>query len=185
MEDIIDDIIGYIYPFMSNYLIEEREVRRKLNAIFEKHDELDKEEIIKAGWHFTKKPSKEEISKSDISNDGIEIKRMGTNEIIATLPNIESWRKREEKLGKIYEEARDIVFRKNRDYNDAFHRLYEEYGILLALIHLQEKYERVKTLSNKKAVVANETLVDSLFDLLNYAVLTIYELRIGNNVKKI
>lgn len=65
---------------------------------------------------------------------------------------------------------------KNSDYGDSFHKLFEECGITYAYGHLAEKLERINSLRKNEAKVKGESMKDSLYDLANYAILTIMEL---------
>ena len=65
---------------------------------------------------------------------------------------------------------------KNHDYGDSFHKLFEECGMTYAYGHMAEKLERVKSLMKDDAKVKGESMKDSLYDLANYAILTIMEL---------
>lgn len=65
--------------------------------------------------------------------------------------------------------------RKNHDYGDSFSRNYAEYGVVYPIIHMQEKLDRIKALSKADAKVS-ESLVDTLMDLANYAIMTLVEM---------
>lgn len=65
---------------------------------------------------------------------------------------------------------------KNSDYGDSFHKLFEECGMTYAYGHMAEKLERINSLRKNDAKVKGESMKDSLYDLANYAILTIIEL---------
>jgi hypothetical protein len=65
---------------------------------------------------------------------------------------------------------------KNSDYGDSFHKLFEECVMTYAYGHLAEKLERINSLRKNEAKVKGESMKDSLYDLANYAILTIMEL---------
>lgn len=65
---------------------------------------------------------------------------------------------------------------KNKDYGDSFRNLFKECGMTYAYGHLKEKMERVKSLMSDEAKVKGESMKDSLYDLANYANLTIMEI---------
>ena len=65
---------------------------------------------------------------------------------------------------------------KNSDYGDSFHKLFEECGMTYAYGHMAEKLERINSLRKNGAKVKGESMKDSLYDLANYAILTIMEL---------
>ncbi len=74
-------------------------------------------------------------------------------------------------------ELHDIYKAKNADYGDSFHETFEEEGLAMARIRLTDKLNRFKNLTqDAKAHVEDESVIDTLFDLANYAVMTIMEL---------
>ncbi len=78
-------------------------------------------------------------------------------------------------LNKLYED-------KNKDYGDSFGKSFKEYGLTMACIRLEDKLNRLKSLSkNKEQSVKDETITDTLMDLANYSIMTIMEL--DNNLK--
>lgn len=77
---------------------------------------------------------------------------------------------------KICEELTELYRKKNHDYGDSFHKSYQEYGLTMAAIRLEDKLNRFKTLARSGAEVAEESLRDTLIDLANYAILTVMEL---------
>ena len=71
----------------------------------------------------------------------------------------------------------DLYARKNEDYGDSFGKSYAEYGMTMACIRLEDKLNRLKTLSKPSAEhhVNDESLDDTLMDLANYAIMTLIE----------
>lgn len=65
---------------------------------------------------------------------------------------------------------------KNKDYGDSFRNIFKECGMIYAYGHLKEKLERVKSLMSDEAKVKGESMKGSLYDLANYAILTIMEI---------
>ena len=54
---------------------------------------------------------------------------------------------------------------------------FEEYGLTMPCIRLEDKLNRLKSLNKRKEnCVKDESLIDTLLDLANYAVLTVIEL---------
>lgn len=72
---------------------------------------------------------------------------------------------------------------KNKDYGDSFRNIFKECGMIYAYGHLKEKLERVKSLMSDEAKVKGESMKDSLYDLANYAILTIMEIEKNKNNK--
>ena len=82
----------------------------------------------------------------------------------------------------ILKEMSEVHQRKNADYGNNFHKRYEKYGFLTALLRLTDKMERLENIYEKGEIqVKDESVEDTLLDLANYAVMTIVELR--NNKK--
>lgn len=71
----------------------------------------------------------------------------------------------------------DTYTAKNNDYGSSFTTLFKELGMTYAYGHLKEKLERIHTLMNNRQQVKQESILDSLMDLANYAVMTIAELK--------
>ena len=80
----------------------------------------------------------------------------------------------------LFKEITDKMFEnfkaKNHDYGSSFSNLFKECGMTYAYGHMAEKLERVKSLMKDDAKVKGESMKDSLYDLANYAILTIMEL---------
>lgn len=74
------------------------------------------------------------------------------------------------RLGSIYKA-------KNHDYGDSFHKTFEEFGRVALAIRLQDKCSRLTSLCCKeKQMVKDESIIDTLLDIANYAILGIMEL---------
>lgn len=77
----------------------------------------------------------------------------------------------------ICEELSTLYERKNADYGDSFHQLFEEEGIAASRIRLGDKLNRFKRLSrNYEQNVKDESIRDTLMDMANYAIMTIMEI---------
>lgn len=82
----------------------------------------------------------------------------------------------------ILKEMSEVHQRKNADYGNNFHKRYEKYGFLTALLRLTDKMERLENIYEKGEIqVKDESVEDTLLDLANYAVMTIVELRNNKN----
>ena len=75
----------------------------------------------------------------------------------------------------ICEELNEIYARKNHDYGDSFGKGYAEYGIVMAVIRLEDKLNRLKSLIKAESLVKDESIEDTLMDLANYAIMTVME----------
>lgn len=69
----------------------------------------------------------------------------------------------------------DTYIKKNHDYGNAFSEMYDELGINYGYGKIREKVNRIKTLKDNEAQVANEPLEDALLDCANYCILTLIE----------
>lgn len=89
----------------------------------------------------------------------------------------------EEKHEAICAEMGAIYKAKNADYGDSFHKSYEEYGLTMSAIRLEDKLNRIKHLAKNAqlAKVKSESLRDTLLDLANYAIMTVMELEDNSN----
>ena len=73
-----------------------------------------------------------------------------------------------DKYDSISNEARNIFLNKNADYGDS----YKDYGVIGILSRVNEKIKRGLNIEkNKINMVADETIRDTLLDLMNYAIL--------------
>ena len=77
----------------------------------------------------------------------------------------------------------NIYAKKNSDYDDAFAKSFNEYGMTMPCIRLEDKLNRLKALTvhNRAQQVSDESVTDTLIDLANYAIMTIIEL---SNIKE-
>ncbi len=77
----------------------------------------------------------------------------------------------------IVKELNDVYRRKNADYGDSFGEQFAEYGEISAAIRLEDKLKRFKQLIKNPAQVKDESKIDTLLDLANYAVMTVIEMQ--------
>ena len=69
----------------------------------------------------------------------------------------------------------EIYAQKNHDYGDSFGKGYTEYGMVMAVIRLEDKLNRLKSLIKAESLVKDESINDTLMDLANYAIMTVIE----------
>ncbi|MGL5458750.1 MAG: nucleotide modification associated domain-containing protein [Cetobacterium sp.] len=83
---------------------------------------------------------------------------------------------------KLHEEIckslNSIYEKKNADYGDSFSKSFDEYGMTMLCIRLEDKLNRLKSLTVKgnKQEVNDESVVDTLLDLSNYAIMGVMEM---------
>lgn len=68
---------------------------------------------------------------------------------------------------------------KNKAYGDSFRKTYEEYGPAMLCIRLDDKLSRAKQLLLKGEAPNDESVIDTLLDLANYAIMGVMELQKG------
>lgn len=81
-----------------------------------------------------------------------------------------------DRFKRITEWMADTFKAKNHDYGNSFAELFAEYGMTYAIMHLKEKINRIKVLSETQGQVKQESINDSLMDAANYCILTLIEL---------
>lgn len=88
------------------------------------------------------------------------------------------------------EQIHKIYVNKNHDYGDSFGKSIEEFGPIAGIVRMEDKFNRIKTLIRKGGdqKVADESVIDTLLDLANYAIMLSMELgdteeyEIGNKI---
>jgi len=78
----------------------------------------------------------------------------------------------------ICEDLNKIYGIKNKRYNDSFSKSYDEYGLTMSCIRLDDKLSRFKALAKNKNLddQQDESIKDTLKDLANYAIMTLIEI---------
>mgnify|MGYP000958995088 CR=1 FL=1 len=72
-------------------------------------------------------------------------------------------------------ELTELLVRKNHDYGDSFAKQYEKYGLMSALIRMDDKMRRLETLLGGTDAQVDESIKDTLLDLAGYALLASIE----------
>ena len=87
-------------------------------------------------------------------------------------------------VGRLYfdgilDELKDLHTRKNKDYGNAAHESYKEFGIVSYVIRLNDKLNRLKSLTKPdvEQQVKEESIVDTLMDLAAYSIMAIESLK--------
>ena len=86
--------------------------------------------------------------------------------------------KKTAKHKEIVNELTTLYDGKNRDYDDSFGKSFITYGMAMPCIRLEDKLNRLRalTLKNQSQQVQDESVIDTLKDLANYAIMTIIEM---------
>lgn len=79
----------------------------------------------------------------------------------------------------ICKDLMELHARKNKDYGNAAHESYKEFGLISYVIRLNDKMKRLKSLTKPRAEqeVKSESIEDTLMDLAAYAIMAIESLR--------
>lgn len=72
-----------------------------------------------------------------------------------------------QELESILDEVIEIILRKNADYGDAWQR----HGVAGVLVRLSDKSLRLQNLEGREALVVDESVTDTLIDIVGYAAL--------------
>ena len=111
--------------------------------------------------------------KDSISDDNLNWSELPFNSIVM---GEQSKKTDADRFKEITDKMFETFKAKNHDYGSSFSNLFKECGMTYAYGHMAEKPERVKSLMKDDAKVKGESMKDSLYDLANYAILTIMEL---------
>lgn len=81
------------------------------------------------------------------------------------------------RLKEIHQQEESLYAERNEKYGDSFAKTFQEYGEAVALIRLEDKLNRAKTLVSMGLKGSDgESLIDTLMDLSNYSNMAIIEL---------
>ena len=84
---------------------------------------------------------------------------------------------------EISRELNKIYCRKNADYGDSFGETFRKLGIISAVTRITDKVNRLQSLCVNTAQVADESIRDTLYDLANYAIMSVIELERSNTAE--
>ena len=71
----------------------------------------------------------------------------------------------------------DTYIKKNHDYGDSFSRSFKKYGLVAAMVRMEDKWNRLDNMaSGAEQKVADESIRDTLLDLAGYCIMTTMEL---------
>lgn len=77
----------------------------------------------------------------------------------------------------ILRQIHDTYVKKNHDYGDSFSRSYQKYGIIAAMVRMEDKWNRLDNLTkDEKQMFSDESIRDTLLDLAGYCIMTTMEL---------
>lgn len=82
-----------------------------------------------------------------------------------------------------HKELQEIFVKKNTDYGNSFEESLEKHGLIAAIVRMEDKMSRLNTLSKNEALVKDESIIDTLKDLSNYALMSAVWLEQEDDVK--
>ena len=77
---------------------------------------------------------------------------------------------------QITNEMVNLYERKNSDYGNSIHDTYMKYGAVAYLVRMEDKINRVRSLTQSNNQKVDEKIKDTLVDLANYSILMLLEL---------
>ena len=81
-----------------------------------------------------------------------------------------------------YDTLKSVYEAKNHDYGNSFDKSLDKYGLIAALTRISDKFNRAENLIlGQKEMVEEESIIDTLLDLANYAVMTAVYINNHNN----
>lgn len=82
-----------------------------------------------------------------------------------------------QRYNKLLAEMYVTYFKKNHDYGDSFSRSFKKYGLVAAMVRMEDKWNRLDNMATgAEQKVTDETIRDTLLDLAGYCVMTMMEL---------
>lgn len=82
---------------------------------------------------------------------------------------------RNQEIKKACDELAELLIKKNNDYGDSFSRQYTKYGLVSALIRMDDKMRRLENLNKVGNAEVSESIADSLLDNAGYSLLAYVE----------
>lgn len=86
-----------------------------------------------------------------------------------------------DRFKQITDEMVKLYEKKNSDYGNSIHDTYMKYGAVAYLVRMEDKINRVRTLTQNNNQKVDEKIKDTLIDLANYSILMLLELEGGKN----
>lgn len=79
---------------------------------------------------------------------------------------------------QLLQRIHDTYVKKNHDYGDSFSRSFKKYGLVAAMVRMEDKWNRLDNIwaLGAEQKVADETIRDTLLGLAGYCVMTTMEL---------
>jgi len=81
------------------------------------------------------------------------------------------WQTGEHTYTSVVQELEETYLKKNSDYGNSFEDSLDEFGEVAGLIMLKMKYDRMTSLFKKGTSEVDESIIDSLDDMINYGIM--------------
>lgn len=65
----------------------------------------------------------------------------------------------------------ELLKQKNTDYGNSYNESRREFGTVAFLVRLNDKFARLKSLANQNAQVVDESIEDTIQDIIGYCTL--------------
>lgn len=78
-----------------------------------------------------------------------------------------------EKFTEITSNMAKTYAAKNHDYGNSFEQSLDKFGLVASVVRLEDKMNRIESLTKKEAQVKDESIKDTLLDMANYAIMTV------------
>lgn len=86
-----------------------------------------------------------------------------------------------DKHQELCDRIHDTCVKKNHDYGNSASKSYHEFGLVSYIIRMEDKFNRIKSLSKTKAQVNDESIKDTLLDLANYCLLAVADIEMDED----
>ena len=83
----------------------------------------------------------------------------------------------EQRIEEVCSDVAALLKKKNHDYGNSFSIQFEKYGVMSAMIRMDDKMRRLENLIKGTHAEVNESIEDTLIDLVGYGALALVELR--------
>lgn len=83
----------------------------------------------------------------------------------------------EQRIEEICKDVESLLKKKNNDYGNSFSIQFEKYGVMSAMIRMDDKMRRLENLLKGTLAQVDESIEDTLLDLVGYGTLALVELR--------
>ena len=75
----------------------------------------------------------------------------------------------------ICKQLKVIYENKQSDYGNSFGESIKEWGMIAAIVRMDDKMRRLKSLVKQPALIKSESMKDTLMDLANYCIMSVME----------